>query len=621
MAFRSISQQLQRSILVYSTLITLVIGAIIAAVSIVPLYNTLKRDQQRNLLFALKTRTFAIDEYLSRTKDIALQIASRTRVRNKLEAYNRGEISRTELVEFSQPILKDALKQSRELVGINRLDQRGELVVQVGLAIPEKFRSIPNLNSNAVISPVPLVLAGQSYLVVKAPIINPQGMRVGTDIVLFQLSHLQEIMADYTGLGETGEMILGMIHNEQVQLFFPLRGNHLGAMEPMAKDSVIGSAIEKAVGKHTGILSSMRSAESSVRLSAHAEVSATLSHKHAAVIAYGPVINTDWGILVKINPQELYAPVCRQIFITGSVIVILILLGSKGMVVLLRPLTGKMIIHTDELERLVQELHREMAERQRAETEIKLLNETLETSVQERTAQLEATNKELDSFSYSVSHDLRAPLRRISGFVDALRLQLQRMGTLNEPKIAHYLEVIGDSSHNMGQLIDGLLTLSRLGRRQLQKKSVNLGILVESAIALVRSQISDEVFRSIEFEIGELPTVMGDATLLQQVFTNLIDNAVKFSRDRQPARIAIGKLEDGTIFIKDNGVGFDMEYADQLFAAFQRLHSQKAFEGTGIGLAIVQRIIHRHGGTIWAESQPDQGATFYFKLGQSPEDK
>jgi signal transduction histidine kinase len=497
-------------------------------------------------------------------------------------------------------------------VGINRLDQRGELVVQVGLAIPKKFRSIPNVNSDAVISSVPLALAGQSYLVVEAPIINPQGMRVGTDIVLFQLSHLQEIMVDYTGLGETGEMILGMIHNEQIQIFFPLRGNHLGALEPMAKDSVIGSAIEKAVGKHTGILSSMRSAESS---------SATLSHEHPAVIAYGPVINTDWGILVKINPQELYAPVCGQIFITGSVMVILILLGSKGMVLLLRPLTGKMIIHTDELERLVQELHREMGERQRAETEIKLLNETLETSVQERTAQLEATNKELDSFSYSVSHDLRAPLRRISGFVDALRLQLQRMGTINEPKIAHYLEVIGDSSHNMGQLIDGLLTLSRLGRRQLQKKSVNLGILVESAIALVRSQISDEVFRSIEFEIGELPTVMGDATLLQQVFSNLIDNAVKFSRDRQPARIAIGKLEDGTIFIKDNGVGFDMEYADQLFGAFQRLHSQKAFEGTGIGLAIVQRIIHRHGGTIWAESQPDRGATFYFKLGQNPEDK
>lgn len=230
----------------------------------------------------------------------------------------------------------------------------------------------------------------------------------------------------------------------------------------------------------------------------------------------------------------------------------------------------------------------------------------------QRTAQLEVSNKELESFSYSVSHDLRAPLRHIHGFVNALQQRLQGHHALSDPKVVHYLQVIETSSQKMGLLIDGLLTLSRVGRKPMHYAPVQLRSLVEEAIALVQS--SAETVLATEFVIGELPTVQGDETLLQQVFSNLISNAVKFSQHHPTPRVEIGSSPEGTIWIKDNGVGFQMEYADKLFGAFQRLHNQLEFEGTGIGLAIVQRIIHRHGGIIWAESQPNQGATFFFKL-------
>ncbi|MEG5137956.1 MULTISPECIES: PAS domain-containing sensor histidine kinase [unclassified Microcoleus] len=238
-------------------------------------------------------------------------------------------------------------------------------------------------------------------------------------------------------------------------------------------------------------------------------------------------------------------------------------------------------------------------------------------ALSERTEQLEAANQELESFCYSVSHDLRAPLRHISGFVNALKQRLESTEVLNDPKIGHYIEVIDDSSEKMSLLIDGLLDLSRVGRTELIQIPINLTRLVQTAIKLTKPRTAAEPTPtpdSVEFVVGDLPAVMGDPTLLQQVFSNLIDNAVKFSRGRTPAIIVIDALPDGTIFVKDNGVGFSMEYADRLFAAFVRLHSQREFEGTGIGLAIVQRIIHRHGGTIWATSVPSQGATFYFKL-------
>jgi PAS domain S-box-containing protein len=226
--------------------------------------------------------------------------------------------------------------------------------------------------------------------------------------------------------------------------------------------------------------------------------------------------------------------------------------------------------------------------------------------------QLANTNRELESFSYSVSHDLRAPLRHMHGFVNALQQRLKTHEALNDAKVAHYLQVIESSSQKMAHLIDGLLTLSRYGRRPLEATEISIRALVDEAIEILRSDPHHNPL--VEFAIGELPTTVGDPTLLQQVFRNLIGNAVKFSRNQPQPLIQIDSLPDQTIRIRDNGVGFQMEYADKLFGAFQRLHNEREFEGTGIGLAIVQRIVQRHGGSIWAEGYPDQGATFFIKL-------
>ena len=226
--------------------------------------------------------------------------------------------------------------------------------------------------------------------------------------------------------------------------------------------------------------------------------------------------------------------------------------------------------------------------------------------------EIETANKELEAFSYSVSHDLRAPLRHITGFVELLNKR--DLASLDE-KSRHYLEVISTASRQMGVLIDDLLSFSRMGRAEMMKTRVDFGTLVEEVVDALQDEAKG---REIAWEIAPLPVVEGDAAMLRQVMFNLIANALKFTRSRSQARIEIGAVidqPDETIFyVRDNGVGFDMKYADKLFGLFQRLHSSDEFEGTGVGLANVQRIIRRHEGRIWAEGAVDGGAVFWFSL-------
>ena len=253
-------------------------------------------------------------------------------------------------------------------------------------------------------------------------------------------------------------------------------------------------------------------------------------------------------------------------------------------------------------------LQQEVAERTQQAREIRLLNEELE----KRSLALEGSNKELEAFAYSVSHDLRAPLRHMAGFAELLQ---KTAGSKLDDKAQRYLRTILDSAQRMGNLIDDLLAFSRIGRVETQKAAVNLDQLVKEAMGEVQPETHG---REIQWRIDKLPVCYGDRSMLRPASVNLLSNAIKFTRARAKAEIEVGcgngSADEVVVFVKDNGAGFDMKYVDKLFGVFQRLHHVDAFEGTGIGLATVQRIIHRHGGKVRAEGALDRGATFYFSV-------
>ncbi len=271
--------------------------------------------------------------------------------------------------------------------------------------------------------------------------------------------------------------------------------------------------------------------------------------------------------------------------------------------------------------RLEQLVSQRTAQLRGSEERYRILATELERRVADRTIELEGANqllldanRELESFSYSVSHDLRSPLRNISGFASLLQ---QRIAKVVDPESMRFLGIVANEAIRLSQLIDSLLSFSRLGRAELKEGAVDLQALVEAARNDLRAEQDG---REIEWRIDPLPLVRGDPTLLRQVFANLLGNALKFSRGRNPAIITVGVIDEAgtpsqrTLFVRDNGAGFDPKYSANLFGVFQRLHSAKEFEGTGIGLANVRRIVARHGGRVWAEGVPGQGATFYFTL-------
>jgi len=265
---------------------------------------------------------------------------------------------------------------------------------------------------------------------------------------------------------------------------------------------------------------------------------------------------------------------------------------------------------TAELRRTNEQLQREVTERKRVEEEIKTLNEDLTR----RAKELEATNRELEAFSYSVSHDLRTPLIGLQGFSRRL---LTKYGDQLDSKGQSFLSIIQRDTQRMLQLIDNLMALSRFEHQEIRPSNIDMEEMTRTVFEELKTISFDSPEVAIQLKLEPLPSAHGDPTMVRQVLFNLLSNAIKFSRSRENRVIEFGSLAgetQHTYYVRDNGVGFDMEHAGKLFGVFERLHTSKEFEGTGIGLAIVQRIVHRQGGKVWAEGEIGKGATFYFTL-------
>jgi signal transduction histidine kinase len=273
--------------------------------------------------------------------------------------------------------------------------------------------------------------------------------------------------------------------------------------------------------------------------------------------------------------------------------------------------TGEFVVLTDAFNQMLKRIHDGDIALREIQESLRSLNAALEQRVEERTSKLKEANSELEAFSYSVSHDLRAPLRAIDGFS---RILLEEYGDKLDDDGKRVLDVIRSNTQNMGRLIDDLLAFSRLSRKQIEASPVDMCQLANDVFQQIQAGLGDQ---KIQFNLRPLPATEGDPSLIRQVLVNLLSNAAKYSRPRSESVIEVnGFHENGdcVYYVKDNGVGFDMAYSKKLFGVFQRLHGVEQFEGTGVGLAIVQRIVHRHGGRVWAEGKVDEGATFFFSL-------
>jgi signal transduction histidine kinase len=572
------SDSVRRSILVYSIVMLLVATVAVAVSGIFPLYRQLRSANEDKILSLTRARAATARIFLLDAEESARQLAGRTGLRLKLEEYGKGDCSREEIAHYVQLSLYDAVANSPGIKGVLCLDAQGRPLARAGVEVPEEVvASAPSGKEFHQISALPLRLANTVYLLMRVPVRGGENQLVGWQVVIHGINELRAKFDEGIDIGESEETILGWFPDDKAEVFFRVGDSGLSQT---AEASQIDHCLQLANAGQRGML----------------RIPTT---KAPFVLAYAPVPGTGWALCINETENALLDELHRLIDNLIFLVAIILLAGIAGMVLLLRPLAGKLIIRTQDMERQI--LQRTEDLRREREQLLRL------------TKQVKAVNEELDAFTRTAAHDLRTPLVSIKGFAELLLLS--EFGE-KDPETKDALTRIVNGASRANRLIDALLDYARAGKIEPHREQVNLSAIANEIMAELHVQ---DTSRNVQIDIPENLLAYADSGLMHIALQNLLGNAWKYTSRIKAARIEFGEItRDGKrVFrISDNGVGFDMLYAEQLFEPFRRLHTEKEYAGTGIGLSTVQRIIERHGGQIWAESRVGVGTTFFFWLNE-----
>ena len=570
------AQRLRRLLFIYSTLALLVLGISISAATITPLYSRLQAAEENNLLSVAKNRAALVREWLRRGRDLALQITSRTKIREMLQAYNAGRVSRQALVAYTRPKLVDALKLSEEVLGITRLDRTGEVVVSCGLAIPPACWPPPRKRTDLIQVGRPVLIGERFCLVIRAGIQDRRGERVGTDLVLLDTEVLRHLVADTAGLGHSGRVILGFIERGRAYPFFH-RMQRPGCLPPPLQGPA-AQAMLRGPG---------------------------LDSRKETIFATAAIPDSDWVLTVGMCARELYAPVTRRLILTLSLAALLTLACLGGLWLLLRPLAGRMLIHTSELEAEIdaktRELKLELEARHRAEDALQKTLDHLETMVQERTAELERSNQERKELSRRLIDLLEGVRREVAmdlhdqtgQLLTTLKMDLEAVRAGLESPQQEPARRLREALAKVDLVLAGIRDIAR-GLRPDLLDYVGLVPSLEALFDHCRASAG----LKISFFHRNIPRRFhrDQELALYRVAQEAVTNVIRHAQAREVHVNLVRRGDIISLSVEDDGIGFEAQAAV----------SSSRVEGS-LGLTLMrERMVHL-GGEFTLESSPGRG--------------